>query len=117
MITSGELVFKAQNIFSMKERTTWFWDQHHQQQLMTVPTHTVLRPKLDVTAITDIHDIPKIVCKMTQAKKAISGHSICLTDFDYDYILKEIYCLENIYFKIYVEVLSNNKGNLYDHFK
>ena len=50
----------------MQEITNWFWDQHKQQKVMTVPTRIILHPKLDVTKISDIHDIPKTVCNMTQ---------------------------------------------------
>ena len=55
---------------------------------MTVPTCTILNPQLDITAITDIHDIPKSVCNRTQAEKSISRHPICITDSNYDYKLK-----------------------------
>ena len=50
----------------MQERTNWFWDQHTRQQVITVPTYTILHPRLDVIEITDIHDIPKSVCNRTQ---------------------------------------------------
>ena len=74
----------------MPERTNWFWDQHTRQQVITVPTYTILHPRLDVIEITDIHDIPKSVCNRTQAGKSISRHPSCLTDSDYNYILEKI---------------------------
>ena len=39
---------------------------------------------------TDFHEIPTSICLRTQAKKAISRQPICLSDYDYDYILEEI---------------------------
>ena len=52
----------------MQESTNCFWDQHPQQQVIKVPTCTILHPQLDGTAITDINDITKSVCNKTQAK-------------------------------------------------
>ena len=68
IITDGEIFIKAQYLCSMKESTDLFWDQHTQYQFITVTTLTILHPKLDVTTIIDIHDIPKSVCNGTQAK-------------------------------------------------
>ena len=45
------------------------------------------------------------------SKKPISGQPICLTDYDYDYILEEIGRQENIYFERDVEVYSDDKEN------
>ena len=72
----------------MQEITNWFWDQHPQQQVIIVPTHKILHPRIDVTAITYIHEVPKSVCNRTQAKTSIARHPICLTGSDYNYILK-----------------------------
>ena len=55
-----------------------------------MPIHSIIHPRLEVTVVTYFHEIPKIVCNRTQAKKAISRQPICLTDSDYDYILEEI---------------------------
>ena len=57
-----------------------------------MPTRTIIHPRPEVNTITDIHDIPKSVCNRTQAKKSMSRHIICLTDYDYDYIVEEIGC-------------------------
>ena len=58
-----------QNIFVLcKKALIGFWYQHPKQKVITVPTRTILHPRLDVTAITDIHDIPKSVCNRTKAK-------------------------------------------------
>ena len=82
IITAGELVVKAQYMCSMRVDTSWYWNNHPQQQVITVLTHTIIHPQLGVTTITDIHDILKSICNRTQAKKDISRHPICLTDYD-----------------------------------
>ena len=46
IITAGELVFKAQYICSMQVDTNWYWNQHPQQHVTTVPTRTILHPLL-----------------------------------------------------------------------
>ena len=71
IIDSGELVIKAQYLCSMQESTDYFWGQHPQQQVMTVPTRTILHTRLNVTTITDIRDIPKSVCNRTQKQNHI----------------------------------------------
>ena len=88
IITAGKLVVKAQYLCFIQEITNWFWDQHPQHQVITVLTCAIIHLRLDVTAITYFHDIPKSVCNRTQAKKSISIHLICLNDSDYDYILE-----------------------------
>ena len=69
IITSGELVVKAQYLCSMQVDTNWYWNQHPQQHSITVSTRTILHPRLEFNAVTDFHDIPKSVCNRTQAKK------------------------------------------------
>ena len=78
-----------------------------------MPTHTILHTRLEVISVTDFHAIPKSVYNRTQAKKAIPRHTLCLTDSDYDYILGEIGCQYNIWFKRDVEVYSDNEENQY----
>ena len=68
IITVGELVVKAKYFCSMKVNTNWYCGQHPQQHVITVPTRTIIHPQLEVNVITDIHDIPKIVCNRTQEK-------------------------------------------------
>ena len=72
----------------MQEITNWFGDQYPQQKVITVTTCNIIHLLLDVIEIIDIHEIPKSLCNITQAKKPISIHPICLTDSEYDYILK-----------------------------
>ena len=109
IITSGGLVIKAQYLYSVQVNTNWYWNQHPQKHVITVPTRTILHPRLEVNTITDFHAIPKIACTMTQLKKAISRHPVCLTDSDYDYILEEIGRRDKIEFERDVEVHSDTE--------
>ena len=67
----GNWFVKAQYLCSMQVDTNWYWNQHPQQHVTTVPTQTIIYPQLEVNAVTDIHDISKSVCNMAQEKK---GH-------------------------------------------
>ena len=93
----------------MQLDTNWYWNQHPQHHIITVPTRTILHPQLEVNTVTDFHAIPKIICTSTQSKKAISRQPICLTDSDYDYILEEIGCRDKIDFKRDVKVYSDDE--------
>ena len=95
----------------MQVDTNWYWDPHPQHNFITVPTLTILHSRLEVNAVTYFHDKPESVCNRTQAKKVISRQPVCLTDFDYDYILEEIGRQEKIYFDRYVEVYSDDEEN------
>ena len=90
VISSGELVVKAQYIFSMQENNNCYLKQQPLQQTIIVPTFTMIHPRLDVITIRDVQDIPKNVCNTIHAKKDLQRHPICMTDADYDYILDEI---------------------------
>ena len=70
IITSGELVVKAQYICYMQVDTNWFWDQQPKQHIITVPTFTILHPQLAVNAVTYFHAIPTSVYTRTQARKS-----------------------------------------------
>ena len=74
----------------MQVDTNWYLNQQPKQHVITVPTRTIIHPKLEVNAVTDFHAIPTSVCTRTQAKQSISRQPICLTDSDYDYSLEEI---------------------------
>ena len=76
VITDGELVVKAQYLCSMQEITNCYWNQHTQNKVITVPTCTMIYPRLDVTAITYIHDITKSVCSSIQEKNHINTSSL-----------------------------------------
>ena len=76
-----------------------------------MPSRTILHPQLEGNAITDFHSIPTSICSRTQAKKAISGQPIYLTDDDYDYILEEIGRRDKIEFEIEIDVYSDEMEN------
>ena len=88
IITPGELVVTSQYHCYMQVDTSWYWNQHPQQHLITVPIRSILHQLLEVNAVADFHAIPKSVCNRTQAKKAISRQPLCLTDSDYNYMLE-----------------------------
>ena len=84
------MVVNAKYLCYMQLYTNWYWNQQPKHHVTTVPTRTILHPQLEGDAITDFHLIPTSICSITQAKKSISRQPICLSDFDYDYILEEI---------------------------
>ena len=63
------MVVEVQYLCSMQVDTNWYWNQHPQYHVTTVPTRTRLHPQLEVNAVTDFHAILKSVCTMTQEKK------------------------------------------------
>ena len=84
------MAVKAQYLCYMRIYTNWCWNQQPKHHVITVPTSIILRPQLEVNAVTEFHAIPTSLCTRTQAKKAISRQPICLTDSEYDSILEEI---------------------------
>ena len=70
IITAGKLYIKTQYLCSMQVDTIWYWNQHPQQNFITVPTRTIIHPLLEVNAVTDFHAIPKSIFNMTQAKNS-----------------------------------------------
>ena len=52
----------------MQIDTNCYWNRHPQKYVITVPTRTILNPRLEVNAVTDLHAIPKSVFTKTQAK-------------------------------------------------
>ena len=66
IITSGELVLKAQYLCSMQIDTSWYWNQQPKHHVIIDPTHTILNPKPEVNAITDSHTITTSVCYRTR---------------------------------------------------
>ena len=45
IITAGELVVKAQYLFSMQIDTNWYWNQQPKHPVVTVTTRTILNPQ------------------------------------------------------------------------
>ena len=71
IITAGKLVVKAQYLCSIQVDNNWYWNQHPQDQVITVPKHTVLHPRHEVIEVTYFHTIPKCLCNRTQEKNHI----------------------------------------------
>ena len=57
----------------MQVDTNWYCNQQPKNHVITVPTRTILHPKLEVNAITEFHAIPTSICSRTQAKKKSQG--------------------------------------------
>ena len=74
----------------MQENTKWYQDQKKQQQVIIIPTHTIVYPCIDVVAVKYVHDITGIVCNKIQANKDLQRHHTCLTNSDKNYIIEEI---------------------------
>ena len=77
VISAGKLFVKAQYICSIKENTNWYWKQQQPlQQTIIVPTSTILHPRLDVTTIIYVRDIPKNVCNRIYKKSHTNRMSL-----------------------------------------
>ena len=112
ILIAGELVVNAKYLCSMQGDTNWYWNQQPKHHVITVPTSTILHPQLEGDAITYFHAIPTSICSRTQEKKAISRQPICLSDFDYDYILEEIDQGEKFDFEREIDVYSDDMEDL-----
>ena len=53
----------------MQEKTNCYWKQQPLQNIIIVPTRTILHPRLDVIIIRYVQDIPKNLCSRIQSKK------------------------------------------------
>ena len=105
------MVVRLQYLCYMQVYTNWYWNKHPQHHVTTVPTRTIIHPRLEVNAVTYFHAIPKSVCTRKQAKKSISIQPIFLTDSDYDYISEEIGRREKNEFELGVKVYSGDEEN------
>ena len=66
--TDSELVFKEQYLSCMQENTKLYWEKKYQQHVIIFPTRTIVNPCLDNVAVKDVHDIPRGICNINQAK-------------------------------------------------
>ena len=64
IINAGELVVLKK--CSMQADTNCYWNKNPQQNIITVPTCTILHQQLEVNAVTYFHEISKSVCNRTQ---------------------------------------------------
>ena len=92
----------------MQVDNNWYWIRKPKHHVITMPTLTILHPKIEVDVVTDFHAIPTTVCTRAQAKTSISRQPICLTDSDYYYILEDIGRRDKIYFERHLEVYSDD---------
>ena len=65
----GNWFVKAQYLCSMQVDTNWYWNQHPQHHVITVPTCTILHPHLEYNAVTDVHAITKSARNSKQGVK------------------------------------------------
>ena len=42
--------------------TNWYWEQEQHHKIVIFPTHTIMNPCINITAVNAISDIPKGVC-------------------------------------------------------
>ena len=68
----------------MKATTKWYWEQKYPQQVIAVPTGTIVHPCIKVFAVNYVQYIPRIVCNRNQSQQALYGHPICITDSYYE---------------------------------
>ena len=52
----------------MQVDTNWYWNQQTKQNVIIVPTRTIIHLQLEVNAVTYFHKITTSVCTRTQAK-------------------------------------------------
>ena len=86
--SSGEPVVKTYYLSFTKEKKNHYWENKRYQQVIIVPTRTIIHLCLDVVAVKDVHGIPRIFFNRDQAKRDLQIHPICLTDSDHYYILE-----------------------------
>ena len=106
ILIAGELVINAKYICSMQVDTNWYWNQQPNHHVITVPTRKIIHPQLEGDAIKDFYAMPTSICSKTQAEKFIPRQLICLSDSDYDCILKEIDQQDKIEFEREIDVYS-----------
>ena len=58
----------------MQVDTNWYWSEQSKHHVTTVPTRTILHPKLEGDAIIDFHSMPTSICSRTQAKNPSQGN-------------------------------------------
>ena len=60
IITAGEFFVKEQYLCSMQVNTNWYWNQQPQHNISTVPTLTILHPRLEINAVIDFTQYLKV---------------------------------------------------------
>ena len=84
--TSGELFFKAQYLICMKENIRWYWEIKP-QQVIVVPTRTIVHPCIFVIVVKYLQDIPRGVINRNQSQQYLQRNSICSTESNNSYTI------------------------------
>ena len=69
VISAGELVVKAEYLFSVQENTNWYGKQQPLQQTIIFQTRTIIHTCLGVIILRYVQDIPNNLCISNQAEK------------------------------------------------
>ena len=67
IISSGEIVVNKKYLICMQENIYFNWEHKHKQQVIIIPTQTIVHPFLDVVAVKYVHNITRSVCNRNQA--------------------------------------------------
>ena len=59
-------------------------------QSITISTHTIFHPYIEVSVINNLEDIPRSICNTKQAHHTVKRQPIYINDTDNYYILYEI---------------------------
>ena len=65
-------------MYARKDKVLLVEKKH--QQLIVLPTHTIVHTCLDVFLVKDVHDITRSDFNINQTLKYLQGHLICTTD-------------------------------------
>ena len=71
----------------MKVKMKWYFNQTQNQQVIVVPTISIVNPCLGVIAVKDVQYIPRSVCNKNQVCQALQICHICITNSDHDYTI------------------------------
>ena len=74
----------------MQYYTKQFWGKSQQEKNIIFPIRTIVHPCLDVMSVTEVKQIPRILCNINQAHKALQRCPIRLTDSNHYQIIDEM---------------------------
>ena len=74
----------------MKSKTKCYWQKTKHQQIISLQTITIIHPFIDFFVVKYVQYISRSVFNINQSRQSLQRHTICITDFDNDYILDEI---------------------------
>ena len=76
----------------MKAKTNFYWEQTHHQQVIVVPTRTIVDTCLGFIFEKKVQEIPISVLNRNQPQKSLQRHPIFINDSDHDCIIDKILC-------------------------